>query len=40
MNPQLQGQVIYDKRAKNIQQGKATSSVNGVGKTGQLHAQE
>jgi hypothetical protein len=32
------GQLIYDKRGKNIQWRKTVSSINGVRKTGQLHA--
>ena len=32
--------IIYDKEAKNIQWGKTVSSINDVGKTGQLHAKE
>ena len=40
MDPQLSGQLILDKAGKNIQGKKAVSSTNGVGKTGQLHAEE
>ena len=39
MNPHLYGQLIYDKRSQNIEWGKV-SVINGVGKTGQLHAKE
>ena len=38
INPQTYGQLIYDKRGKNIYNGEKTvSSTSGVGKTGQLH---
>ena len=37
MNPQLNGQLIYNKRGKNINGEKTASSINGVGKTGQAH---
>ena len=41
MNPHLYGQLIYNIGGKNIQQGKkTTSSVTGIGKTGQLRAKE
>ena len=36
----LYGQSVYDKEGKNIQWGKTVSSINGDGKTGQLHAKE
>jgi len=39
MNPQLYGQLIFDKAEKNIQWEKV-SSTNCVGKTGQPHAKE
>ena len=38
--PTLHGQLVYNKRGKDIQCGKAASSVNPIGKTGQLHAKE
>ena len=34
------GYLIFDKGGKNIQWGKTASSVNGAGKTGQLHVKE
>ena len=41
MNPQLYGQLIFDKAGKNIQcEKKTVSSANGVGKIGQPHAEE
>ena len=40
MNPHVYGELIYSKEGKNIQQGKADSLMNGVGKTGQLHARK
>ena len=39
INPYINGQLIFDKDAKNTQQGK-DSLINGVGKTGQPHANE
>ena len=41
INPQLYRQLIFDKEVKNKTNGKKmVSSINGVGKTGQLHAEE
>ena len=40
MNPHVYGELIYSKEGKNIQQGEAASLMNGVGKTGQLHARK
>ena len=40
MDPQLFGQLIFDKAGKNIQWKKTVSSINGAGKIGQLHAKE
>ena len=41
MGPQLYVQLIYDKAGKTISTGKrAVSSINGVGKIGQPHAEE
>ena len=37
INPYTYGYIIFDKGGKNIQGAKTTSSVNGAGKTGQLH---
>ena len=34
------GYLIFEKRGKNIQWGKTASSINGAGKTGQLHVKE
>ena len=39
MNPQLYGQIIFDKAGKNIQW-KKVSSINGAGKIGQLYVEE
>ena len=39
INPQIYGQLIYSKEGKNIKWEK-DSSVNDVGKTGQLHVKE
>ena len=40
ISPHFSDQSIYYKGAKNLQQGKTVSSINGVGKTGQLHIKE
>ena len=40
INPCTYGYLIFDKGGKNIQGGKDTSSINGAGKTGQLHVKE
>ena len=40
INPCTYGYLIFDKGGKNTQWGKTTSSVNGAGKTGQLHVKE
>ena len=41
MDPQMYGQLIFDKAGKNIQwKKKAVSSAIGTGKTGQQHAEE
>ena len=34
VNPQVYGQLIYDRRDKNVQCGNTVSSVSGAGKTG------
>ena len=39
-NGQTYGQLIFDKEGKNIQCKKTVSSANGVGKTGQRHAEK
>ena len=38
--PMQYGYLIFDRRGKNIQWGKDTSSVSGARKTGQLHVKE
>ena len=40
MDPQLCGQLIFDKAGQNIQYKSTVSSINGVGNTGQPHAEE
>ena len=40
MDPQLYGQLIFDKTGKNIEWKKKVSSINGAGKTGQLYVEE
>ena len=40
MNPQLNGQLIFNKAGKKSNGKKTISSINGIGKTGQLHAEE
>ena len=42
INPCTYGQLIYDKRDKNIlyNDEKTVSSISGAGKTGQLHVKE
>ena len=40
INPSTYGYFIFDKEGKNIQWGKTASSINGGGKTGQLHVKE
>ena len=40
MNQHLYGQLIYDKESKNYHGKKRASSINGVGKMGQLHEKE
>ena len=39
-NPHLCSQLISDTGGKNIQWAKIVRSVNGVGKTGQIHAEK
>ena len=40
MNPHLYGRLIYTKETRISNREKTASSINGVGKTGQLHAKE
>ena len=40
IKPCIYGYLIFDKGGKNIQWVKAASSINGDGKTGQLHVKE
>ena len=40
INPCTYGYLIFDKGGKNKQWGKHSHSINGVGKTGQLHVKE
>ena len=40
INPHTYGYLIFDKEGKNTQWGKTASSINGAGKTGQLHVKE
>ena len=40
INPCTYGYLIFDKGGKIIQWGKTASSINGAGKTGQLHVKE
>ena len=40
INPSTYGYLIFDKGSKNIHGAKKASSVNGAGKTGQLHVKE
>ena len=40
VNPCTYGQLIYDKRGKNIQWRKDNPLTSGAGKTGQLHVKE
>ena len=40
INPPTYGQLFYDKGAKNMHEERTASSINGVGKTVQLHAKE
>ena len=40
INPCTYGYLVFDKEGKNIQWGKAVSSISGAGKTGQLHVKK
>ena len=40
INPCTYEYLIFDKRGKNIQWGKTASSINGAGRSGQLHIKE
>ena len=40
INPCTYGYLIFDKEGKNTQWGRTASSINGAGKTGQLHVKE
>ena len=40
MDPQIYGQLIFDKAGKSIQWKKTVSLANGAGKTGQQHEEE
>ena len=40
MDPQLYGQLIFNKAGKNIQWKKTVSSTNDAGKTGKQHSEE
>ena len=40
INPFTYGYLIFDKGGKNMQWDKEASSINGAGKTGQLHVKE
>ena len=40
INPHTYGYLIFDKRVKNTYGAKTASSINGAGKTGQLHEKE
>ena len=40
MDPQIYGQLIFDKARKNMQWKKTISSTNGVVKIGQQHSEE
>ena len=40
INPCAYGYLVFDKEGKNIQWGKAVSSISGAGKTGQLHVKK